>query len=76
MSIRGSGLSSDADGDQSDGQPDQDVFGSVRTESGTVNLIAERVPAPNGKGKIWLVSARTVGELEDMSDTVVASVPR
>jgi MscS family membrane protein len=68
------GLSSDADGDQSDGQPDQDVFGSVRTESGTVNLIAEHVAAPNGKGKIWLVSARTVGELEVMSNTVVASL--
>ena len=68
------GLSSDPAGEQSDGLPDQDVFGSVRTEAGNVNLIAERVPAPNGTGKIWLVSARTVGELEVMSDTVVASL--
>jgi MscS family membrane protein len=68
------GLSSDPAGEQNDGMmPNEDVFGSVRTEDGTVNLVAERVSNPNGNGKIWLVSAKTVGQLETMSDTVVAS---
>jgi len=68
------GLSSEPAGDQNDGlMPNEDAFGKVRTEAGTVNLIAERVPNPNGGGQIWLVSAKTVAQLESMADTVAAS---
>ncbi|HVG50750.1 MAG TPA: mechanosensitive ion channel family protein, partial [Xanthobacteraceae bacterium] len=50
------GLSADATGEQADGLPaNEDVFGTVRTEKGTVNLVAERVSAPSGGGQIWLV---------------------
>ncbi|WP_322514262.1 mechanosensitive ion channel family protein [Rhodopseudomonas palustris] len=67
-------LSADAAGDQDDGlAPDQDRFGAVRTENGSVDLIAQRVDGKDGV-KIWLVSAKTVGDLPALSRTVTSSL--
>ncbi|WP_245290739.1 mechanosensitive ion channel family protein [Rhodopseudomonas sp. AAP120] len=66
-------LSSEAAGDVDDGlPPDQDKFGAVRTTSGSVDLIAQRVDDKDGH-KIWLVSSRTVAELPSLSRTVISS---
>lgn len=66
-------LSSEPQGDQDDGlAPDQEKFGLVRTDHGTVDLLAQRVDGKDGV-KIWLVSARTVSELPELSRTVVSS---
>ncbi|WP_420133702.1 mechanosensitive ion channel family protein, partial [Rhodopseudomonas sp.] len=53
--------------------PDQDKFGAVRTTSGSVDLIAQRVEDKDGN-KIWLVSTRTVAELPSLSRTVISSM--
>lgn len=67
-------LSSEAAGDVDDGlPPDQDKFGAVRTTSGSVDLIAQRVDDKDGN-KIWLVSSRTVAELPSLSRTVISSL--
>ncbi|MBB1091299.1 mechanosensitive ion channel family protein [Rhodopseudomonas palustris] len=67
-------LSSEPAGDQDDGlAPDQDKFGAVRTDHGTVDLIAQQVDGKDG-GKIWLVSAKTVGDLPALSRTVTSSL--
>ncbi|MBI5132247.1 MAG: mechanosensitive ion channel family protein [Rhodopseudomonas palustris] len=67
-------LSSEPAGDQDDGlAPDQDKFGAVRTDHGSVDLIAQRVDGKDGV-KIWLVSARTVGDLPMLSRTVTSSL--
>jgi MscS family membrane protein len=67
-------LSTDPAGDVDDSlPPDQDKFGAVRTTSGSVDLIAQRVDDKDGN-KIWLVSARTVAELPSLSRTVISSM--
>jgi len=66
-------LSTDPAGDQDDGlMPNQEKFGAIRTSNGTVDLLAERIDGKDGK--IWLVSARTVAELPDLSRTVISSL--
>ncbi|MFL9502175.1 mechanosensitive ion channel domain-containing protein [Rhodopseudomonas sp. G2_2311] len=66
-------LSTEPQGDQDDSlPPEQEKFGMVRTDHGTVDLIAQRVDGKDGV-KIWLVSARTVAELPELSRTVVSS---
>ncbi|QDM00236.1 mechanosensitive ion channel family protein [Rhodopseudomonas palustris] len=66
-------LSSEPQGDQEDGlAPDLEKFGLVRTDHGTVDLLAQRVDSKDGV-KIWLVSARTVSELPELSRTVLSS---
>ncbi|MCD0424013.1 mechanosensitive ion channel family protein [Rubrivivax sp. JA1024] len=66
-------LSDDPAGDQDDGLAlDQEKFGLVRTDHGTVDLLAHRVENKDGV-KIWLVSPRTVAELPELSRTVVSS---
>ncbi|MDF3812102.1 MULTISPECIES: mechanosensitive ion channel family protein [Rhodopseudomonas] len=66
------GLSTAPAGDQDDGlMPNQEKFGAIRTINGNVDLLAERVERDNGK--IWLVSAKTVAELPELSRTVISS---
>ncbi|MFC0242064.1 mechanosensitive ion channel family protein [Rhodopseudomonas telluris] len=67
-------MSTEQAGDVDDGlPPDQDKFGAVRTTSGLVDLIAQRVEDKDGN-KIWLVSARTVADLPSLSRTVISSM--
>ncbi|WP_244431958.1 mechanosensitive ion channel family protein [Rhodopseudomonas sp. B29] len=66
-------LSSDPQGDVDDGLPlDLEKIGLVRTDHGNVDLLAQRVADKEGR-KIWLISAKTVADLPDLSRTVVSS---
>ncbi len=66
-------LSNNPLGDLNDGlKPDEEAFGSVRTDTGNVDLIATRVSKDNGA--IWLISPQTLSQIPVFSQTVTASL--
>lgn len=66
-------LSSEPQGDQDDSlMPDQEKFGFVRTDHGNVDLLAQRIDGKDGK--IWLISAKTISDLPELSRSVVSSL--
>ena len=53
--------------------PGVDRIGAVRTSSGTVDLLAERVEG-RGPAPVWLISARTVARLPELTSTAASGL--